>query len=191
MPPGSQPNYDFLNAEPPTKSRFSLPASFDHLSGISILTILALLVIIFMIVLFGGSGSAYKNEVDIIARGQEIIRVSALATQGAQDQDLKNLVATVNTNLSSQKYQLVAYLSTHGKKVDLSKEVLYKNSSTDTQLNSATQAGNLDQFYKSYVKTNLGAYQTALQQAYKTAKASEKTLLNNDYNANNAILTNL
>lgn len=191
MPPGSRPNYDFLNAKPPTKSRFSLPTSLDHFSGISLVSILVIVLIVLMVVLFGSSGSAYKNEVDIIARGQEIIRVSTLATKAAQDQDLKDLAATVSTNISSQQQQLVAYLTAHGGKVDPAKELLYKNTSTDAQFNSAAQSGSLDQTYKTYLKTNLNAYQSSLQQAAKAAKASEKSLLTSDLNANATILASL
>lgn len=193
MPPDSQkPNYDFINnPKLATSGRRGLPNFFQHASGISLLSLVAVIGIILMVVLFSGSGKSYSGEVDLISRATEIERVSSLVNDQASSQAIKDLAASVEASLTSQQEQLVAYLKKHGKKVDPSKTTTHKNTATDSQMQAAAQSGKLDQTYASYVKSALTPYQNALQDLYKTAPTTERSILADAYNSNKTLLGDL
>ena len=149
------------------------------------------MLVLFGILLFGGS-TGNSPVVDSIARSQEIIRISSsLGTQQGIDTNTKDLAVTVKASLSSQQQQLIAYLKSKGTKIDPAKEVIYKNSSTDAQISSATQNNDLLVFYKSYLKTNLPLYESALQKAYASADSKDKPILSNAYTSSQTILSSI
>lgn len=195
-----QPNapnqqYDFiLKNQKPQRGRFhlSLPGSGSSVSRGLLIGLVVIVLILFAILIFGGNGSANKPLVDLVARAQEINRVStAVANQQDVSADTKNLVATVQSVLSSQQQQIASYLAGTGTKIDPVKQTAYKDTGTDSQLTSADQAGNLAAFYQSYLKSNLANYQSALQADYKTATPKAKTLIANDYASVTTILKSL
>lgn len=195
QPNPPSPQYDFiLKEQKPQRGRFhlGLPGSGNNVSRGLLIGLTAIVLILFAIFIFGGNGSANKPLVDLVARAQEINRISTqVANQQDVTADTKNLVATVQSVLSSQQKQMASYLAGTGTKIDPAKQTSYENKSTDSQLTSADQAGNLASFYQSYLQTNLSNYQSALQTDYKTAPPKARTLIANDYASVTTILKSL
>src|SRR5258708_7814937 len=111
QPEAPKPNYDFMNSQSTVAPRARLPEFFKHASGISLISVIVVLFILVAVIIFGGSGSSYKNELDLIARAQEIDRVTDLVTTQAQAQDTKDLASNVGSNFLSQQRQFVGYLN--------------------------------------------------------------------------------
>ena len=195
-PQQPNPNYDFILKDPaknktgPGLPSFSLPSGRF---GPLIVSLVILAVVLFALVLFGGSKPKSQSLVDAAARAQEIARVSTVAAQtaGPNEADTKNLAATVATSLSSQQLRLLTYLKASHIKVSTKQEAIYKNSATDSQLIQAEQAGNLLVVYKVYLKNSFATYQSALSQAYSSASTAARLILNDAYLSNQVILNSL
>ena len=176
--PSPNPQYDFILRDPQQpKRRFGLPGMSGLPKPMIVLVALAglLLVSIIYAVIFGGSKTSNSQQLVAVAgRAQEIARISTLVQQQSLDPNTQYLAATAQTALSSEQYQLTSYLGKHGAKVSTAQLLVYKNASTDTQLQTAKQNNALESSYASYLKTSLATYQTALKAA--TAGTSKTTL---------------
>lgn len=196
MPPLSSSNpqqpgqYDFILKDSPKPPRnypwSSLPKPVVLIAGVS----LALMIgIVSFSALFGGRVSNGTQLMDLMARSQEISRVSTLAGQQASSADTKALAMTANESLSSGKQQITKYLKAHKIKIDVKKLNARLNKSTDAQLLSASQNNNYDQAYLSYLKTNLTDYNSALNTAYTGAPKELQATLKEAYSSNQQILS--
>jgi hypothetical protein len=182
MPPAqSQPptiqspnqDYNFIFSDQKPKKGFNL-----RLPGGNSLTKLAVLIVgggailgILIIVAssFFGPKINTKELTDVIARAQEISRVSDTVVQQSHDLNTTNLASTTSAALTSQEQQLLDYLKKNGKKVTPKDAALYKSSKTDGEVTSADQNNRLSEYYYSYLKKNLTDYEAAIKTAYNTA----------------------
>jgi hypothetical protein len=106
-----------------------------------------------------------------MAQNQEIVRVSQLQEQKFKDQDTKDLSATTQAVMSSQKFQFANYLSKAGVKYSPQQLLAKMNASTDTDLQTAAQNNNLDQAYIAYLKNSLTTYLDSLNSTSRTSKS--------------------
>lgn len=193
MPPAQpnapNPNYDFiLSGNQPAKPRFGLglPKLPKPLSTAVVVVLVLFLLIIIYVVAFGSKSTSNAPLVSVMTRAQEIDRVSALVTQAAQDDDTKSLAATVSSTLTSEQAQLTHYTG----KLSANTLAADQNKTTDTQIQN-TPPNNLNQYYKSYLKTSLALYETSLSTAYKSAKASAKPILTSAFASTDTIVKSL
>lgn len=157
---------------------------------IILLAVAILLVfIIVYLVLFGGKTTNSDQLISIMARAQEISRVSLLVQQQAKTADTKDLASTTETVLNSQSKELGSFLSKARVKVDPKRLVARLDKTTDTALEKALQNNSHDQTYYSYLKTNLGTYQSELQGAYASAGQQLQPILSSDFESIQTILT--
>ena len=155
------------------------------LAAVGILFIL----VIFYSLFFGGKTTNTDQLTSIMARAQEIARVSVLAQQQSTNANTKDLATTAETTLSSQKGQLQTYLLDQKVKVGAKALAARLNKDTDKQLAAALQNNNYDQTYFTYLKTNLASYQNALNTAYKDAGKNAQAILNSAYQSVQTLLT--
>lgn len=157
------------------------------------ITLLAVIVlfmlVIFYSLFFGGKTTNSEQLTAIMARAQEIARVSLLSQQQSTNANTKDLATTVEISLSSQEKQLQTYLLEQKVKVDTKKLAARLNKDTDKQLATALQNNSYDQTYFSYLKTNLTSYQDALNTAYKDGGKNAQTILNSAYQSTQTLLT--
>ncbi len=187
QPSSPTPQYDFIlnGGQAPAKKTFgSLPKPLLFVAGAVIL----ILVIIIWSSLSSGKSTNTSKVVDAMARAQEISRVSQLIESQSKDSNTQALAVTVQTTLSSQQAQMTAYLKNHGKKVSDKELAIYKDSGTDSQLQSAALNNNLEPTYDTYLKNSLATYNASLSTAYSSASGSLKPQLNDAYKSNQVIL---
>jgi hypothetical protein len=184
--------FDFITKDGPAASKkgFKLPSTGLPkilTRSILIVFILAILIVVYSIIA-GSSGSRDEDYIGALARGQEIIRVSTNVGQLSQNPSTQNLAATIQASLTSQQSQITTYLTGQKVKVSTAQLNADQNSSTDSQMQTASTNGNLDDTYYAYLKTQLGVYQNDLQTAYKSAGPHGKVILTSAYNSVQVIL---
>lgn len=143
------------------------------LATIGVLFLLVILYVVFL----GGKTTNSDQLVGIMARAQEIARVSNLVNQQSKNTDALGLATTASSALTSQEQQLKAYLTAQKIKVDPKLLLSKLDKTTDTQLATASQNNNYEQTYYDYLKNNLGTYQTALSSASTAAGPNAKAIL--------------
>lgn len=121
-----------------------------------------------------------KELTDVIARAQEISRISDSISLKSRDINTANLASTTSAALTSEKTELLTYLGQRRHKISPKDEAIYLNKTTDTEIETALQNNRLSDYYNSYLKTNLAAYENSIKTAYNTAGgANLKAALNN------------
>jgi hypothetical protein len=192
QPQSPNPNFDFMLKDQPKPKRSLMPNLSKPLKiGLAVTGGIILLIIISSL-LSGRNNGASQPIIGALARGQEIVRVTALLQQPPlqlRDPQTQALSATVSSSLSSDQQQLVSYLAKNHTKVNTVQLAADVNKSTDASLQSASQNNNLDSAYITYLKSNLGTYQTDIQTAYKSAGSNGKALLQKSFDSVNTILS--
>jgi hypothetical protein len=190
------PNYNFIfNGQKQSKKKFrlGLPGS-NNLTKITLLivgasAILGILLIIFSS-FFGSKGVNTEEVVDIVARGQEISRVSDLVALQSKDLATINLASTTSTTLNSDKKQLVNYLGIKAhKSINLADLNTYKDLKVDDQLQATNQTGGLSNYYYSYLKKYLTQYQSSLKLAGTDNPQSIKPILQQSLDSSTILLS--
>jgi hypothetical protein len=191
QPTSPDPKFDFMlkqNAKP--KRGLPLPALPKPAK-----IILAVVGGIFVLVIISSLLSSHKSGgtqpiVNVMARGQEILRVTQLTQQTLplQDPSTQALAATVYASVSSDEAQLKSYLSKSHIKVSTAALAADTDKTTDSSLQSASQNNGLDSAYVGYLKTALAKYQTDLQTAYKVAGPNGKTILKSAFDSTTTLL---
>jgi hypothetical protein len=190
--PNANPDYNFIFSDQKPRRRFSL-----RLPGGNSLTKLAILIItggavlgILIIVLssFFGPKVNTKEITDVVARAQEITRVSDSVTVKSHDLNTANLSSTTSAALTSQQGQLTTYLKKNRKKVSPKETAIYQNKKTDDEIQSADQNNRLSEYYASYLKKNLADYQASIKTAYDTAGGPNIKSTLDDFSKSNQII---
>jgi hypothetical protein len=187
----TDPNYNFIFNDQKPKRRFRLPSINSPLKMALLIigagAVLGALIIVLSSVL-GPKGLNAKQLSDVIAKAQEIGRVSDLVTQQSRDLDTVNLAVTTSTTLTSEQTELVSVLKLKHKKI-LTKDLnFYLNKQTDAEIQTASQNNRLSEYYYSYLKKNLPSYQESIKTAYDgTGSTNLKNILNS-YSISNATI---
>lgn len=189
---GPPSQFDFMMADShKPKSGFRLP--LPNLPK-PILLVVGVLVILIVIIVaasfFSRSRNSVANQlVDIMARAQEIARVSTLAEPEVQTSETKALAATTQAALSSEQQQLGQYLSSRKFKFSEKSLVRYLDQNIESQLELAAQNGNLDETYINYLKKQLADYNAALQKAYLVASPNTQAILSEAFSSTKVLLS--
>lgn len=191
QPQSPNPDFDFmLKNQPPARRRLPLPHLSRPLKVAGVVIIAILLIIIVNSVLSGRKNANFQPIVGVLARNQEIVRVTGLTqTQlPLQDPQTQGLAATTYSALSSDKQQLGGYLAKNHVKVSAVQLAADTDKTTDTNLQSALQNNNLDATYVNYLKQNLSLYANDLQAAYQSAGPNGKKILKAALDSTNTLL---
>jgi peroxiredoxin family protein len=190
------PNYKFIfngQQKPSGRFPFRLPGS-NNLAKITALVVagamfLGLLIVVFSS-FFGSKGVNTNQVVDLIARGQEISRVSDLVVQQSKDTDTINLATTTSATISSDQVQLVDYIHKKVHKKIKNKDIdALKDSKTDEQMQAANQTNSLSSYYYGYLKKHLEDYQAAIRLTAADNPPSLSPVLNQSLKSASTILT--
>jgi len=180
QPQSPNPDFDFmLKDQPKAGRRLALP---DMPRPVKIIlgVIAAIVVLIIIFSLVSGRGKVdTKPYMDVLARGQETLRVTSyVQTLKLQDPQVQSLAATVSSALASDKQQIIAYLQTNHVKVDPKALATDADKTTDTNLQTASQNNNLDSVYQNYLRNALIEYENDIRAAYQKAGPKGKEILN-------------
>jgi hypothetical protein len=168
-PESSQSDFDFMLKQQSQNQSSGKLSNLGKPAKILVAAVLALAIAIGAALLLGGSDSNSQQVLDLMAQNQEIVRVSEAQEQKFKDANTKDFSATTQAVLASQKFQMGDYLNKSGVKYNEKQLAVKKNSSTDTQLQTAAQNNNLESAYLTYLKTSLTAYSNSLSQAFQAA----------------------
>lgn len=191
-PPTPPDQYGFiLNNEPKPKVRFNLPLPKLPKPVIFILggSLVILVILVLAAAIFGGRSGSPQPLVDLMARSQEIVRVSEIAGPEVLDSGTKALAATTKSSLASEQAELSAYLSASGSPIEAANLTAYLDEAVDADFAAAAKNSELDEAYVNYLKENLTSYSNALQSAYQTAPAGAKPALEGAYESVQTILS--
>lgn len=146
------------------------------------------ILVIFYAIFFGGKVTNTDQLTSVMARAQEISRVSTLAQQQAKAADTKDLATTTEAVLSSQEQELKNYLSNRKIKADPKKLAARLDKNTDGSLEKALQNNSYDQTYFSYLKTSLVTYQSELDATHKSSSKNLQSILSEQYQSIKTLL---
>ncbi|MEX1995439.1 MAG: hypothetical protein WD887_01555 [Candidatus Saccharimonadales bacterium] len=190
--PAPPDQYGFiLNNDPKPKPRFKLPLPKLPKPLLFVLggSLIILIILVLAAAIFGGRSGSPQPLVDVMARSQEIIRVTDIAVPEVTDNGTKTLAATVKSSLASEQAELNTYLSGTSSPVEPQSLTAYLDEAIDAEFATAAKNNELDIAYIRYLKENLSAYSGALQSAYQTAAASAKPILEEAYESIQIILS--
>jgi hypothetical protein len=193
---GLDPNYGFIfndQQKPKKRFPFSLPGG-SNLTKITLLIVIGAATLGALIIalssFFGGNGVNTKQINDVIARAQEISRVSDLVNQQSRDVATLNLASTVSASLTSDQVKLISYLNkTAHKKITTKDLNLYLNKKTDAQIQIANSTNSLSSAYYSYLKDQLAAYENSAKAASQDNPSSAQPLLQTAFDNAKTILS--
>lgn len=192
QPQSPTPQYDFiLNNQPAPKKFRPLPGPAGPARNILIAVLAVFLVVLLAALLLGGRSGSTQPIINVMARNQEISRVSTLVGQQSKDPTTQALVSTVNSSLGSDKARLAGYLKSSKQKYDTKSLAADLNKNTDSQMQAAAQNGTLDTAYKTYLKSGLGSYKSDLQTAYTSAGSNASQILTTAFSSTQVILDTL
>lgn len=188
----SDPNdFDFmLKQQSEQKKRFGWLSKLNTPAKLLIAAATGLIIAIITAAILGGGQNSGDQVIGLMAQNQEIVRVSQAQEQKFKDQDTKDLSATTQAVMSSQKFQFGIYLGQAEVKYSPQQLSSKMDEKTDTDLQTAAQNNDLDQAYTAYLKNSLTTYlnslssllQTtnsqSLKDALQSARDSIQTLLN-------------
>jgi hypothetical protein len=189
------PNYGFIfNGQQKPRRRFSLgrlPGG-SNIAKLAVLfvaggAILGIIIIVLSSTLFSTKINTKELD-DVIARAQEISRVSDLVAQNTRDVNTLNLASTTSTSLTSQQEELLTYLHKFHKKISAKDLGLYLDKTTDTQVQTAASTNTLTTAYYNYLKKHLADYNNSVKTAYNTSGPAAKTILQNTSSSNQVLL---
>ncbi|HEX5448216.1 MAG TPA: hypothetical protein VFW90_03410 [Candidatus Saccharimonadales bacterium] len=187
MPPNSpNPDFDFmLKDSQPARRGLPLPSlNLPKPAKIILVAVGILFILLIIYAVLAGRGNVGRQSlIDVVQRGQEIIRVTGVIQDQLQDPDTQALAATVSSTLSSEQKQLVDYLASNHIKVSTSQLDAHTNKSTDSSLQSAAQNNNLDSTYVNYLNSGLSKYAADIQTAYKSAGPKGKQVLSDAFDS--------
>lgn len=191
QPQSPNPNFDFMLNDQP-KARRSLPLpDFSRPVRIILGVVLAIIVLIVLSSLFSsGSKVDSKPYMDILARGQETLRITSyVQTLQLQDPQAQAAAATVSSALASDKQQIIDYLQKNHIKVDSKALAIDADKTTDTSMQTASQNNNLDSVYTNYLRDSLNRYENDIRAAYPNAGPNGKAILNDASISTTTLLT--
>lgn len=191
QPQSPNPNFDFMLKDNKAKGRGLPMPNLPKPAKIALGVVGGLLLLIITSSLLSSRNSGkFQPIVNVLARDQEILRVTTLVQQQLQLQDptTQAMAATAGGALSSEKVQLLNYLSQNHVKVSNLQLNADADKSTDSNLQTAAQNNGLDAAYASYLKTALATYQSDLQTAYKSAGPNGKNILSGAFDSATAML---
>lgn len=176
--------YEFIVAD--TQPRQTGKFSFG---GSKAMKLLAIVLGVGVLLVIGGlvftnlapKNSAETRYVTLVQDQQEVIRV---ATQGniATTEEARALATNTQLSISSDQKTLLNYLSKSGVKVEKKQLELKRDSTVDTTLLSAKATNTYDSALTSALVTELKAYMSDIQAAYKqTSGDSAKRMLVEEY----------
>lgn len=192
QPRNPNPNFDFMLKDAPAAKRGSAMPTLPKplVIGIGVFLVIIVLIVISSL-MSGRKNGSLQPYINVLAREQEILRVTDLAQQQLQLQDPQTqaLAATVNSSLSSDQSQLSALLAQNKIKPTPLQLAADTDKTVDAALQSATQNNTLDDAYISYLRGALSKYEAELQTAYKSAGPSGKAILKQAFESTGTLLS--
>lgn len=184
------PDYNFILEDKPKPKKSLLPDMPRALlfGGGAVVAVL-LLILVFGLV-FGRKNTGTAGILEALGRSQEISRVTDDQSQKLKDPTTVSLASTAQAALTSEQSELSGWLAQHKVKADPKKLAIYKDSSTDSQLQQAAQNNNLDSAYLSYLQKALSDYATTLRNAYRaTSSPTAKVILKDSFDSTETLLS--
>lgn len=185
-PPVVQPNYDFI-VNPQAAPR-KLPLRGGSMLSRILVVGVGLIVLIVAFTIIKGLISGGGNSAALLHVAQDQQAILHLTTAAAQQQGISNtnlnFAVTSNLVITSEKSELLSYVSKQHQKISRKQLILKVKPSLDTQLTNAAAASTYDTTFQDIMKSQLADYQSALKLAYKeTTGANGRKLLTADYNS--------
>lgn len=191
QPQSPNPDFDFmLKDQAQAKRGLALPGG--KLVKIVAIAVVAVLLLVIITSILRGNKGGPQAMVLLLARENEILRVTQLAQNQYQLQDpgTTALAATVTANLTSQQQQFTTYLANNKVKPGKLQLAADTDKTMDSQLQAASQNNTLDATYTSYIKTGLLHYQQELQAAFDKAGPNGKALIQEAFDSTKTLLDN-
>lgn len=180
QPQSPSPDFDFMLKDQP-KARRGVPLPNFSKPVKIILAVLAAIILLIVIssVLSGRQAGKTQPFINVLARGQETLRVTSSAQQlQLQDPQTQALAATASSALASDKQQLTDYLAKNHNKISPNALGGDDDKTTDANLQTAAANNNLDSAYVAYMRDALTKYENDLKAAYDSAGPNGKAILN-------------
>ena len=172
--PAKQPKKGLLPSGNSQKSRLLLVLGLVF--GIIILGVVVMAVI-------NSIGSSQKQQwLTVAQEQQDLIRISEIGSQKAQNRETKNLAITTKLSLTSSQSTINSLAKKNGVQVDTKNLNLGKDTKVDATLKTAEQTNQFDKVFAEVLKTKLSAYQKDMQKLYEsTTSAKTKASLAGAY----------
>lgn len=192
MNPDQTPSpYDFIlndNNSKRSGSKLPLPKlnTSSRTGRVIFVVVIAVVLIVGLSLLFSILKKAGKPNVaaltNLAGTQAEIIRVSGLVANKAENASTTNFATTISSSVSSDQQALLVYLRKQGYKITDRQLSSAKNTKVDAALDLASKSNRFDEEFMATIGTKLQAYRQILNTRYQGAKnASEKKAIYDAY----------
>lgn len=183
---GGPSQYDFITAPKKLPKKGLLPSGGSKKGRIFLVGggLLGLIIIVFIgLAIFNSIGNAAKQDwLTLAQKQQELIRISEIGADKAQNRDTKNLATTTNLALKSSQATVNSLAKKNGAVVNSKSLALGKSAKTDAALKTAEQTNQFDASFQVILKAELNEYQALLKKLHEgTNSKSTKSGLTNAY----------
>ncbi|MFT4532198.1 MAG: hypothetical protein ACI9T8_000209 [Candidatus Saccharimonadales bacterium] len=184
MQPQDQNPYNFI-LDPATQKRKPGLSMLQNPKQKNIFAVIFVIIIIMVVVIavsiFQSLGKQDNGAlVSVNAYQTEIIRISELGLKSATDPNTRATVSTLQSFITSDQVDTKSYLTKNGVTITPQQEILKKDSTLDTDLDTASQRNRYDEVLISILQDLQSAYKASLQSAIgETTTPNRKILLNN------------
>lgn len=167
----TQPNpYAFITDPKKVQKKSVLPTGGSPKSRLMLVLggvfgLIVLGAVLFAVI--GSIGSAEKQEwLKLAQKQQELIRLSDIGMDKAQNRETKNLAVTTKLSLISSQTDINKLAKAKGADVTTKSLALGKDASVDKALTTATQTNQFDKVFSQVMKKELVEYQAMLKKLY-------------------------
>lgn len=191
----AQPNpYAFITDPKKLPKKGLLPSGGSQKSRLMVVLggvfgLIILGVIIFTVI--SSIGGAEKQEwLTLAQKQQELIRLSDIGMDKAQNRETKNLAVTTKLSLMSSQADINKLAKAKGADVTTKSLALGKDASVDKTLTTATQTNQFDTVFSQLMKKELIEYQALLKKLYDgTENKKTKSGLSSAYTSAGILAT--
>jgi flagellar basal body-associated protein FliL len=173
QPPTGQ--YDFILAPESQKRKFSGGSTKSRLIFVGVIVIVLVLVGSILASILSSAGNQdVKSIKKLVAQQEELVRITELGSDRAQDYKIRSLAYTTKLSILTQQQKLLSYLEERGS--DPSKEELAAElqPKLEAELEQAASNNRFDETFSAALDTALRAYAKETEVASKNV-GSEKT----------------
>lgn len=134
---------------------------------------LVILGVIVMAVISSIGSSEKQSWLKLAQEQQDLIRISELGSQKAQNRDTKNLAITTKLSLTSSQSTINSLAKKNGVQVDSKSLSLGKDTKVDATLKTAEQTNQFDKVFAEVLKAKLTTYQSDMKKLYDGTQSTK------------------
>ena len=183
-------DYGFImNNQTPPAAKGGSSTTKRILLVLGLVVILGVIGVIIANLFAQSSNKIYEDMALLVSKQNEMIYIADVGSKGDRNPETQNLAINTKQALSTDRDNIIAYLTTNKHPVTKAQQGALKYPTVDTQLLTAQQNNQYDQALTTMLKTKLLSYQQAVKDAYQEADGKNaKSILSDTFDNINILV---